>query len=114
MTPLQRYIKAQKKSGKDIMNLDTFGAIMDDFITANEVQMLITMPKGTNDPEIQDNMGIGPVGQLYFLMAAIAPMFREMLKLFSDAEMPIEEKEQLADGILKLIRHDMLEEEEET
>ena len=111
MTPLQRYIKAQKKSGKDIMNLDTFGAIMDDFITANEVQMLITMPKGTNEPEIQDNMGIGPVGQLYFLTAAIAPIFREMLKLFRDAEMPIEEKEQLADGILKLIRHDMLEEE---
>ena len=92
MTPLQKYIKGQQKSGKDIMNLDTFGAIMDDFITANEVQMLITMPEGTNDPEIQDNMGIGPVGQLYFLMAAIAPMFREMLKLFSDAEMPIEKK----------------------
>ena len=111
MTPLQKYIKGQQKSGKNLMNLDTFGAIMDDFIIENEVQMLITMPKGSNDPEIRDNMGIGPVGQLYFLIAAIAPVFKNMLQLLEKDNLPVEDKRGLADGILKLVLADMLEEE---
>lgn len=37
------------------LNLDSFGEIIDRFLMDNEVQMLLTLPKGTLDVQVQDN-----------------------------------------------------------
>ena len=59
--------------------LDKFGKLMDEFIQENRIQMLIEMPEGTNDPEIKDNVRMGPVVQFYILLAGLVQVFREMV-----------------------------------
>ena len=43
-----------------ILDLDQFGEVMDNLLRDNEIQMLITMPKGTQEETIVDNLGLGP------------------------------------------------------
>ena len=37
------------------LTLEKFGEIVDDFLTKNHIQMLVEMPKGTQDVTIIDN-----------------------------------------------------------
>ena len=39
------------------LTLEKFGEIMDEFLKNNEIRMLITLPEGTVEPQIQDNIG---------------------------------------------------------
>ena len=45
----------------DKLNIETFGKIIDQFLTENEVNMLITLPKGSLDAQIQENIKLGSV-----------------------------------------------------
>lgn len=62
------------------LNLDSFGEIIDRFLMDNEVQMLLTLPKGTLDVQVQDNTGLGSTVQFYILLNAITPICDAMLK----------------------------------
>ena len=106
-TPAAEYLREQQEKGRTL-DLDTFGEIMDEFIEKNECVMLITMPEGTHTPSIKENMGIGPVGSLYFLFAAIPVLFGDMVKMLELAG-DRKEVETLANGILDLVRRDMIE-----
>lgn len=105
MTPFQEHITKNQEG----LTLDTFGDIVDEFITKNDCKMLIEFPTGESSPKISDNMGIGPVGALYFCLKAINPTFRDLCKglnLSADAV----DREKLADAICSLIRAELLEE----
>ena len=106
-TPAAEYMQEQEKKGR-VLNLDTFGEIMDEFIEKNECMMLITMPEGSQTPIIKENMGIGPVGALYFLFAAIPVIFGDMVRAL-EISGDRTEIEKLSDGILDLVRRDMIE-----
>lgn len=108
MTPVQKYLKDQTKQGKKL-TLDTFGEIMDDFITKFKCQMLITFPEGSGQPEVTENMGIGPVGAFYFILKAITPVFRDMIKTMTIGDNE-PDKEKVADAMLSLVRAELLEE----
>lgn len=109
MTPIQKHLMDQTKQGKEL-TLDSFGEIMDDFITKFKCQMLITFPEGSGRPEVQENMGIGPVGEFYFILKAITPVFRGMIKAMKIGDNELD-KEKVADAILSLVRAELLEEE---
>lgn len=108
MTPLQKHIKEEREKGKEL-NLDTFGEIIDAFLDANDCQMLITIPKGTNRPEVKENMGIGPIGALYFILKAITPITNDIFNMFDKRGGEAFEKEKLADAICDLVKQEILE-----
>lgn len=93
------------------LDLDKFGEIIDDFLTKNEVQMLITMPEGTQDAKVQDNTGLGPVGQFYFMLSIIGPIFVAMQEQM-DIDPDSAEWAQVVDTLLDLVRRELLPEEE--
>ena len=50
----------------DKLNIETLGKIIDQFLTENEVNMLITLPKGSLDAQIQENKPWKRSTVLYF------------------------------------------------
>ena len=89
------------------LNLDSFGEIIDRFLMDNEVQMLLTLPKGTLDVQVQDNTGLGSTVQFYILLNAIEPICDAMLK-----DMGIDRKstewEEVADTLLGMIKDEIM------
>lgn len=47
------------------MDLDSFGEIIDRILEENEFQMLLTMPEGTQEVQIKDNMELGSAVQFF-------------------------------------------------
>lgn len=87
------------------LTTERFGEIMDDFLEKNEINMLITLPEGTLEPRISDNTGMGSVVQFYILLATIPTVFKAMFELTGLDE---NEKESLIDGMLELVKNEMV------
>lgn len=90
-----------------MMDLDKFGELMDDFLKKEEVCMLVKLPEGTLEAEVEDNIGAGSVMQFYFLLQAFESIGKQMR-----SDMEIKEKndwESVVDGLLKILREDLLE-----
>ena len=89
------------------LNLDSFGEIIDRFLMDNEVQMLLTLPKGTIDVQVQDNTGLGSTVQFYILLNAIEPICDAMLK-----DMGIDRKsaewQKVVDTLLGMIKDEIM------
>ena len=94
------------------LDIDKFGEIMEKIIEKFHVQMLIEMPEGTNEPEIADNIGLGGVVQLYILLAALKPIYKDMYEKVLDHS----KHEEFIDGILSVVKSEMMSvvEEEDT
>lgn len=88
------------------LDLDRFGEIMDKFILENEVGMSIIMPEGTIEPEIQENTGMGPVMQFYILLNALVSVVKNVTDLMGIEK---DAREDLVDGILGLVKKDIME-----
>lgn len=58
--------------GNKEMNIERFGEIMDGFLRDSKVALLVKMPEGTLDAEIEDSTGLGPTIQLYILFRALS------------------------------------------
>lgn len=62
------------------LDLDKFGEIMDNFLKKNEIQMLLTIPEGSNEFHVKDNVGLGSVVHFYILLGGIGTVLEEMLR----------------------------------
>ena len=89
------------------LDMDSFGEIMDKLILENEVWMSIIMPEGTIEPEIQDNTGMGPVMQFYIVLNALVDVVKNVTDLMGIEK---DAREDLVDGILDLVKKDIMEE----
>ena len=89
------------------LDLDSFGEIMDKFILDNDISLLINMPAGTSEPEIQDNTDMGPVMRLYILLNALSRIVTETMDFMGIEK---DAREDLVDGILDLVKKDIMEE----
>lgn len=85
------------------LDLDSIGEIMDKFILDNDISLLINMPAGTIEPEIQDNTDMGPVMRLYILLNALVAVVKNVIRIEKDA------REDLVDGIIDLVKKDIME-----
>lgn len=94
------------------MNMDTFGEIIDDFLTKNEVHMLLTMPEGTQDVTVRDDTRLGPVGQFYFILAAIVPICKAMQEQ-AGIDPDSKDWETVADAMLGMVRREIVPEKQE-
>ena len=90
------------------MDLDKFGEIIDNFLKDNNISMLIEVPEGTLDPVVKDNIGMGSVIKFYILLIALKAIGKQ---LRSDMGIASQEGwEGAIDGILKLVKKDLMEE----
>ena len=89
------------------LTLDSFGEIMDQFLKDNEICMLLTLPEGTLDVQVQDNVHMGITVQFYILLNAITPICCAMLK-----DMGIDRKsaewKKVADTLLGMIKDEIM------
>ena len=104
MTPFQEHIHKNETK----LNLDTFGDIIDEFITKNDCKMMIEFPEGSSEPKVIDNMGIGPVGALYFCLKAIPQTFRDLCQTLK-LDLHDTGREKLADAIGEMVKKELLE-----
>lgn len=90
------------------LTLDSFGEIMDQFLRDNEICMLLTLPEGTLDVQVQDNVQLGGTVQFYIMLNAIIPICDAMLK-----DMGIYRKsaewEKVVDTLLGMIKDEIME-----
>ena len=94
------------------IDLDSFGEIIDRILEENEFQMLLTMPKGTQDVQIKDNMGLGPTVQFYAMLKGIETIIKTMQEdLGLDTAAP--GWEQTVDTLLAMVKADILNPDEE-
>lgn len=89
------------------LTLDSFGEIIDQFLKDNEICMLLTIPEGTLDVQVQDNVHLGSIVQFYILLNAIKPICDAVLK-----DMGIDPKstewEEVADTLLGMIKDEIM------
>lgn len=87
-----------------MLDLDQFGEVMDNLLRDNEIQMLITMPKGTQEATIVDNLGLGGVVQLYICLNGIEAAVKNCAEFWKDAD-----AEKIASAIAGLVEKDIQE-----
>ena len=90
------------------LDLDKFGEIMDDFLKKNEIKMLVTLPEGSIEPVVEDNVGLGSTVHFYILLNSIATVCQQMQK-----DMGIDkasaEWANVAHELLKMVEAELLE-----
>ena len=92
-----------------MLDIDSFGAVMDDLLRDNHVQMLIDIPEGTLDATLEDNIHLGGVVQFYLLLHAIRSAVKSFADLLTDAD-----AEKMAEAMADLVRQDIQEAIENT
>lgn len=90
--------------------IELFGELIDSIIRDNNIAMLIDIPAGTMTPALKDNSNLGPVIQFYILLHALETCFKDMCEV---ADVDPEQKDNLIDGLLELVKKDVLRDEEE-
>ena len=86
------------------LSIDTFGEIVDNFLKKTHVQMLIEMPEGTIEPEIDDG-----VVQFYILLQALKPIYKSI----HDDILDHSKHEHFIDTLLALVKKDLMDVAEE-
>lgn len=95
---------------KEEFNIDKFGEIMDGFLKDNPVQLVITLPEGTLEPDIKSNTKMGPVIDMYIMTHALRKTLTEIFKM---EIMDKNKKSDFLDEILKVIKNEVMEGENE-
>ncbi len=91
------------------LTIEKFGEIMDDFLKENEINMLITLPEGSIEPQIQDNIAMGCVVQFYILLATLPTVFKEMFRTMNLDET---KEESLIDSMLEMVKGEVMKQNE--
>lgn len=90
------------------MDLDSIGEIIDSTLEENEVNMLLTMPEGSQDVQVEDNIGLGGVAQFCIILNSIKPVIKNI-----QAETSIgtsgPEWEEVVDTLLLVIKQELME-----
>ena len=91
----------------DELNIEALGKIIDQFLTENEVNMLITLPKGSLDAQIQENIKLGSVVRFYIFLNCIKPIVNEFEKE-EEIDKTYAEWERIVDTYLAMIKKEII------
>lgn len=97
---------------EDIENLiDIFAQAVDEMLVENEIRMIIKLPKGSMDPEIESTFSrTGPVLDFYILLHAL----KKVVSDFLDMDMIDPDKEEdMIDGMLQMVKDAIFEERQQ-
>lgn len=90
------------------LNIESFGAIIDNLLEENYIQMIIDLPEGTREATVEDNTHMGPVVQFYILLHGMSECLN---KLMSEMNIDPNETENLIDGILEILKNEIINKE---
>lgn len=88
--------------------IEDFGKKMDEFLTEANVWLKIKMPSGTQEVEIESNLGDVATVDFYILLKAMEKTMRQVLL---DASVNPDKKEAMIDGMIELVKADLMDEE---
>lgn len=91
------------------MEIDEFGAKVDELLTEKEIHLNITFQKGSLDPEFESNYQASPILNLYLLIRAMKKGLEDLLEF---GNVDNERKENVIDALLEMIKNDIFDEEE--
>lgn len=89
------------------LDMDAFTRIIDDMIEKSHVIMTFESPEGTQDVELKDNIGLGPVAQFFILMKGMEYSFNEFKQMIDKNKM-----EECVDAILEMLKERIMSEED--
>ena len=89
----------------DKLDIDSFGAIIDGFLKETDVKLLVKMPEGSDDVEIDDNIGAGPVMWHYILTKA----FGKTLETLCGSMLDRKKMPDYLDAIFDVVKKDVLD-----
>ena len=92
------------------LDLDSFGELIDGFLKENVIHMLLTIPEGTLDVQVQDNTGMGAVVQFYILLNSIKTVSDAMLEQMKIDDTS-KEWRNVVDSLLGLVRNELIGED---
>ena len=61
------------------LNIESFGAIIDNLLEENHIQMIIDLPEGTREATVEDNTRMGPVVQFYILLHGMSECLNKLM-----------------------------------
>lgn len=94
------------------IDLDSFGEIIDRILEEHKFVMLLTMPEGTQEVQIKDNMGLGSTVQFFAMLKGIETIIKTMQEEVGlDTAAP--GWEQTVDAMLAMVKADILGLDEE-
>lgn len=93
------------------LDLDTFGDLMDEFIKQNEINMLLTIPEGSTEVKVQDNVNAGGVMQFYIALNTIPHIAMTMKEDMKRAGLELDEDkwEDVVDSLLSILKTGLME-----
>ena len=93
-------------------DLDSFEGIIDRILEKHKFVILLTMPEGTQEVQIKDNMGLGSTVQFYAMLKGIETIIKTMqTEVGLDTAAP--GWEQTVDALLAMVKADILDLDEE-
>ena len=94
------------------MDLDCFGDMINRILEEHKLVMLLTMPEGTQEVQIKDNMGLGSTVQFFAMLKGIETIIKTMqTEVGLDTAAP--GWEQTVDAMLAMVKADILNLNEE-
>ena len=90
--------------GKDL-DIDRFGAMVDEQLTNNEIQMVIRLPEGTLEPEIRSSFGEVATLDLYILLHALR---KTLAQVVIDGNVDPDKKGDMISAMLDMVKADLI------
>ena len=88
--------------------IDKFGEVIDKALTDSDVWLKIKMPSGTMEPAITSCFGNIAVMDFYIMLHALR---KTMEQVMIQADVDPEKKEQMIDGMLEMVKNNLMEAE---
>lgn len=96
-----------KRQNKEIIKMEEFCEIIDKAIKESDVHMHINLPKDSMEPVIQSSFGVATI-DFYIMLHALRKVIHE---IWSDGAFDPSKKEDMIDGMLQLVKEDLMKEE---
>ena len=90
------------------LDIDTFGRIVDEALKKHKVQLLITLPEGTLDAEIETTVNGGPVMEFYIMINALKTVVRNVV---TQMDLDPDRIGNMYDELFAILKHDLMEEQ---
>ena len=96
-----------KRQNKEGIKLEQFSEIIEKAIKESDVHIHINLPKDSMEPVVQSSFGVATI-DLYILLHALRKVIHE---IWSDGAFDPSKKEDVINGILQMVKEDLMKEE---
>lgn len=96
---------------RDDMLLKMYGEMVDDILRADDVRLLIRLPEGTMEPEIQSSFKVNDLQSILEFYIMLHGLKKVMQLVMSLDMVDPDKKELMIDGMLQMVKDELMEED---